>query len=85
MLHFFYSRKILLFLGTFFLPFGFDFLFKLTLDLTGSYIITDCIFYAISFTFLIIHFVIIKTNPVEEINKRALDTKLKIMEFKSKF
>ena len=35
-------------LAMFFNPFGFDALFKLTMDLTGSYWITDAIFYGVS-------------------------------------
>lgn len=71
-------------LGTFFLPFGYDFLFKTILDYTGSYVITDSVFYITSFVLFIIHFTINKTNPLDEIQKRTLETKLKIMDFKSK-
>lgn len=70
--------------GTFFLPFGYDLLFKFLLDFTGSYSTTNCIFYGISFTFLIIHLCISQRNPVSEINKRAFETKLKIMDLRSK-
>jgi len=83
-LHYSFSRKILLMLGTFFLPFGYDFLFKTILDYTGSYVITDSVFYITSFVLFIIHFTINKTNPLDEIQKRTLETKLKIMDFKSK-
>ena len=72
-------------LGTFFLPFGYDFLFKYLMDYTGSYELADSIFYGISTIFFIIHFSITKTNPVEELNKRAFEAKLKIMDYRSKF
>jgi hypothetical protein len=41
-----------LMLAMFFNPLGFDALFKLVMDWTGSYWITDAIFYGISLTFL---------------------------------
>jgi len=37
-----------LMLGMFFLPFGYDALFKLIMDLSGSYWVADIIFYSIS-------------------------------------
>lgn len=70
--------------GTFFLPFGYDLLFKAILDYSGSYAIADSVFYSLSATFLITHLIITKTNPVDEIGKRTLETKIKIMELKSK-
>lgn len=39
---------VLLMIAMFFNPFGFDALFKLVMDLTGSYWITDIIFYCVS-------------------------------------
>lgn len=41
-----------LMLAMFFNPFGFDALFKLLMDYTGSYWITDAIFYGVSGLFL---------------------------------
>lgn len=37
-----------LMLAMFFLPFGYDFLFKLIMQVTGSYWVADLIFYGIS-------------------------------------
>lgn len=70
--------------GMFFLPFGYDILFKTILDYTNSYATTDSIFYGISFVFLVTHIYISQKNPIDEINQRALDTKLKIMDLRSK-
>jgi vacuolar-type H+-ATPase subunit I/STV1 len=42
---------ICLMFAMFFNPFGFDALFKMTMDLTGSYWITDAIFYGIAAVF----------------------------------
>lgn len=68
----------------FFLPFGYDMLFKAIMDYSGSYAIADCVFYTLSATFLIIHFTVSKVNPVIEINKKTLEAKIKLMELKSK-
>ena len=38
-------------LGMFFLPFGYDFLFKLIMEVTGSFWVADLIFYGISGSF----------------------------------
>jgi len=37
-----------LMLAMFFLPFGYDFLFKLIMDVSGSYWVADIVFYSIS-------------------------------------
>lgn len=71
-------------LGTFFLPLGYDFLFKLILDYTGSYIITDSVFYGVSAIFFIIHFSIKKESPIDEVQKRITETKITLMNYKSK-
>jgi hypothetical protein len=42
---------ICLMFSAFFNPFGFDALFKMTMELTGSYWITDAIFYGIAAVF----------------------------------
>ena len=70
--------------ATFFLPFGYDLLFKFLLDFTGSYAATNSIFYGISFTFFTIHICASQTNPVDEISKRAFETKVKILKLRSK-
>jgi hypothetical protein len=41
-------KNLSLMLAMFFLPFGYDALFKLIMDISGSYWITDVIFYFIS-------------------------------------
>lgn len=53
-------KNIALMLGMFFNPFGFDALFKLVMDWTGSYWITDAIFYCISAMFLGFYFYLSK-------------------------
>lgn len=55
---------ISLLLGTFFLPFGFDALFALIMRLTGSYWITDLIFYFISAVFFGLYFYFSGKNPL---------------------
>jgi len=42
-------------LGMFFLPFGYDALFKLVMDLSGSYWIADITFYSISGCFWLLY------------------------------
>lgn len=49
--------------GTFFLPAGYDYLFKLLMTLTNSYWCADIIFYCISATFFAGYFYLSKTNP----------------------
>jgi hypothetical protein len=46
-----------LMLAMFFLPFGYDALFKFVMDKTGSYWAADLIFYAISGCFWISYFI----------------------------
>ena len=43
--------KICLVLGTFFNPLGFDAAFAFTTKLTGSYVLTDVIFYGVALSF----------------------------------
>ena len=38
-------------LAMFFLPFGYDFLFKLIMEVSGSYWVADIVFYCISGSF----------------------------------
>lgn len=49
-----------LFLGTFFCPFGFDALFKIVMEWTGSFWITDAIFYLFSGLFVGFYFLLSK-------------------------
>ena len=48
--------SIFLIFATFFNPFGFDAAFKMVMDLTGSYWITDGIFYCLSAFFFGLYF-----------------------------
>ena len=43
--------QLCLVIGTFFNPFGFDFLFAFTTKFTGSYLLTDVIFYGVAISF----------------------------------
>ena len=43
--------QLCLVIGTFFNPLGFDFLFAFTTKLTGSYFVTDVIFYGVALFF----------------------------------
>ena len=43
-----FMKETSLMLAMFFLPFGYDALFKLIMDLTGSYWVADTVFYCIS-------------------------------------
>jgi hypothetical protein len=47
-----------LMLAMFFLPFGYDALFKLIMDLSGSYWVADSIFYSISGCFWLSYFLL---------------------------
>jgi hypothetical protein len=48
-------REASLMLAMFFLPFGYDCLFRLLMELTGSYWIADAIFYGISGCFFALY------------------------------
>jgi hypothetical protein len=54
---------ICLFLGSFFLPFGYDAAFAALMKLTGSYWITDIFFYFISACFFGLYFYLSNVNP----------------------
>jgi hypothetical protein len=49
--------------ATFFNPFGFDAAFKMVMDLTGSYWITDAIFYCLSAFFFGLYFLFFREKP----------------------
>jgi hypothetical protein len=57
--------KTCLVLGTFFNPLGFDAAFAFTTKLTGSYFITDVIFYGVALLFFGFYFLLSrkKTKP----------------------
>jgi len=48
-------KEASLMLAMFFMPFGYDFLFKLIMDLSGSYWIADITFYSISGFFWVLY------------------------------
>jgi hypothetical protein len=54
----------------FFNPLGFDALFKMVMELTGSYWITDLIFYLTSALFLGLYFLLHKINPVNHVKQK---------------
>lgn len=56
--------SVFLILATFFLPLGFDALFALIMKWTGSYWITDVIFYCISGLFFGLYFIFSGNNPI---------------------
>ena len=53
---------IVLILATFFNPLGFDALFALVTKLTGSYLVTDIIFYSISAFFFGLYYLLKKAE-----------------------
>jgi hypothetical protein len=53
----------ILILGTFFNPLGFDALFALVMKWTGSYWITDAIFYCLSAFFFGLYFLFFREKP----------------------
>ena len=50
--------QLCLVIGTFFNPLGFDFLFAFTTKLTGSYVVTDLIFYGVALSFFGLYFLL---------------------------
>lgn len=61
-----------LMLGMFFNPFGYDAIFKMILDATGSYWTTVSVFYLIAGSFFISYFILAKVNPIKEVFGRFL-------------
>lgn len=55
-----FYRDMSLMLAMFFLPFGYDALFKLIMDLTGSYWAADIVFYSISGCFWLSYILLTK-------------------------
>jgi hypothetical protein len=62
-------NAIVLMLATFFNPLGFDALFKWVMDMTGSYWITDVIFYLTSAALFILYYYLSKKDKLHEQNK----------------
>jgi len=58
---------ISLMMGMFFLPFGYDALFKVILDWTHSYWTTDVVFYSLSAVFFMSYYYFSNTNPVKAV------------------
>jgi hypothetical protein len=56
--------KICLILGTFFNPFGFDAAFAFVTKLTGSYIVTDLIFYGVALLFFGLYFLLSRRSEL---------------------
>lgn len=65
-------------LGMFFNPLGFDVLFKLVLDLTGSYWVTTGIFYSVAALFFGLYFYFSRTNPVATVGGHIKTTVTKV-------
>lgn len=73
-----------LMIGMFINPFGFDVLFKMTLDLTGSYWTTTGIFYLVAGSFFGLSFYYSKLNPLVVISEWIKDLFLKVKNIKIK-
>lgn len=56
---------IFLLCGMFFNPFGYDALFKMILDSTGSYWVTVSIFYCLAVSCFGLYFIFSGTNPIK--------------------
>ena len=69
---------VCLMLGMFFNPLGFDVLFKMVLDWTGSYWATTGIFYFVAALFFGLYFYFSRTNPVSAVTGHAKTTATKI-------
>lgn len=65
-------------LSMFFLPLGYDALFLVIMKLTGSYWITDAIFYLLSASFLGFYFYYSKINPFDHFKTKLVNLKNKI-------
>lgn len=68
-------------LGMFFLPAGYDALFMAIMKLTGSYWITDIIFYLISAFFLGLYFLYSKINPFDHFKEKIIVFYIKLKYF----
>jgi hypothetical protein len=53
-------KELSLMLAMFFLPFGYDFLFKLIMEATGSYWVADVVFYGLSGFFWLLYILLSK-------------------------
>jgi len=74
------KRKIAtlcLMIAMFLNPLGFDVMFAMILELTGSYWTTTGIFYLLSLSFFGLYFYLVDVNPLKEIKDRFLSLKIK--------
>ena len=55
-----FMKETSLMLAMFFLPFGYDALFKMIMDLSGSYWVADAVFYSISGCFWLSYILLTK-------------------------
>jgi uncharacterized membrane protein len=55
-----FYKDMSLMLAMFFLPFGYDMLFKLIMEITGSYWVADIVFYSISGCFWLSYILLTK-------------------------
>lgn len=62
--YYFYRKTILLFFALFFNPFGYDVLFALAINLTGSFITANLIFYFMALMFFGFYFYLVKIHPI---------------------
>ena len=61
-------KTLALILATFFNPLGFDALFALVTKWTGSYLITDILFYLASASFFGVYFLMLRIEKKNKIN-----------------
>jgi len=72
-------------LGLFFLPFGYDAIFKFIMDWSKSYWVADVVFYSISSSLFIGYFIFSEKNPIKEFMKWYKRNLRKAKKLKTKF
>jgi len=65
-----------LILATFFNPLGFDALFALVMEWTGSYLITDLIFYSMSIFFFSLYYILSKRELAKKNKEKTEDKEI---------
>lgn len=68
----------------FFLPFGYDALFKFVMDFTGEYWVADRLFYCIFFVLIAGRFYFLEQNPITELIKMHKRNVRRLKKLKSK-
>jgi len=63
-------KEMSLMLAMFFLPFGYDAIFKFIMDITGSFWAADIVFYCVSGSLFILYFLLKRL-----LNKRVIENK----------